>query len=188
MLSGGAETLAPRARWSWIFACGVALVVLGLLALGNLVNATLVTTALLGLLLVVAGVVELFAAFAGRDSGGWRFLHAVLGVIYVFVGFNVFVDPLRGAVALTIVVGAMLVIDGGVRIANAFIVGRSFWMSLIGGVVNLLLGLWIVTGIPYSGVAIGFFVGLMLIVGGISWMVFGWTARSGALAPGGSAA
>ena len=35
---------------------------------------------------------------------------------------------------------------------------------------------------PVLGVtAIGFFVGFMLIMAGINWMVVGWSAKSGAL-------
>jgi uncharacterized membrane protein HdeD (DUF308 family) len=44
---------AMRPRWGWIFAAGVILVLLGFAALGNALSATLVATAVVGLLLIV---------------------------------------------------------------------------------------------------------------------------------------
>jgi uncharacterized membrane protein HdeD (DUF308 family) len=51
------------------------------------------------------------------------------------------------------------------------------------GVINLLLGLWLWSGIPVSGVAIGFFVGFELVLAGIVWIMGGWMARSLATSP-----
>jgi len=169
-------------RWGWIFAAGVILALLGVAALMNAVDATLVTTVIVGLLLVVAGFVELFAAFSGgQESGGWRILRFVLGVLYIAVGLDIAANPQQGAITLIIVVGLLLGFDGIMKLIAAFTVPGNRLLLIVIGVLDLLLAFWAITNIPYSAPAIGFFVGFMLIFAGINWMVIGWSARSGAL-------
>ena len=82
------------------------ILILGLIALWNVVDATLVTVAFVGVMILLAGIAQIIGAFMTGGSTGWRVLLGLLGVLYVTVGFNVLADPLRGAVALTIVVAS----------------------------------------------------------------------------------
>jgi uncharacterized membrane protein HdeD (DUF308 family) len=158
---------------------GVVLAILGLVALWNVVDATLVTTIIVGWVLVAAGAMQLVGAFTGGSSTGWRILQALLGVLYIIVGFELAFDPLAGAIALTVVVALMLIIDGVARIVMAFMNrGRGWGWSIALGALNILLGAWIWTGIPVSGVVIGFFVGLQLLFAGILWIMIGFSGRS----------
>ena len=159
----------------WFIALGVVLVILGLVALWNMVDATLVTTIIIGWVLVIAGVMNIVGAFTSSESTGWRVLQGVLGILYIIVGFNVIADPLAGAIAITVAFGALLIADGIFRIVAAFMdrASNSVWMILL-GILNILLGLWLWTGIPVSGVAIGLFVGIELLVAGVAWIVMGF--------------
>ena len=51
------------------------------------------------------------------------------------------------------------------------------------GVLNILLGIWLWTGIPLSGIAIGIFVGLQLLVAGMAWIIAGFMGGSGSEQP-----
>ena len=51
-------------------------------------------------------------------------------------------------------------------------------MTILFGIVMIILGGWLWSGIPMSGVAIGFFVGLQLLVAGVVWIALGLMARS----------
>jgi uncharacterized membrane protein HdeD (DUF308 family) len=159
----------------WAIALGVVLIILGLAALWNYVDATLVTTVIVGWVVVIAGVANIVGAFMSGAGGGWRILQGLLGVLFIIIGFNVIAEPLAGAIALTVVVGAMLIADGIFRIVATFMDRGTggIWMILL-GVLNILLGLWLWTGIPYSSVAIGLFVGIELIVAGTAWLVAGF--------------
>lgn len=182
MLTTAVATDDLRRRWGWIFGAGVVLAILGVLALMNAVNATLITTVIVGFLLIVAGIVDVFAAFTGgTESGGWRILRFVLGVLYIVVGMDLVAQPALGSITLIIVVGLLLLFDGIMKLIGAFTNPGNRLLMLVIGVIDILLGIWAITNIPYSGVAIGFFVGLMLVMGGISWMVTGWSLKSGAL-------
>jgi uncharacterized membrane protein HdeD (DUF308 family) len=169
---------ALRSRWKWFVGFGVALLIFGLIALWNVVDATLITTVLVGFMILFGGIAQLIAAFASSGSMGWRILGAIVGILFIIVGIDVIADPMRGAVALTVVIAIVLIADGIIRLISVFSSeNRHRLLSGVVGVINILLGLWLWTGIPYTGVAIGFFVGIELIMAGILWIAGGWMAR-----------
>ena len=170
---------ALRGRWKWLVGIGVLLAVVGVIALMNVVDATLVTTVIVGIALVFGGVMQLVGAWASEGSTGRRVLMAVLGVLYIIVGLEVIADPLAGAIALTIFVALFLIFDGILRIVSAFVqeTEHKAW-TIFFGIVMIILGAWLWSGIPVSGIAIGFFVGLQLLVAGIAWILIGFAARS----------
>ena len=117
------ETL--RGRWKWFVGIGIVLVIVGLIALANVVDATLITTVIVGIALVFGGAMQLIGAWAAEGSTGRRALMAILGVLYIIVGFNLIADPLRGTVGLTIVVALFLIIDGVLKIFSALVPGDT---------------------------------------------------------------
>jgi uncharacterized membrane protein HdeD (DUF308 family) len=178
---GSPDDDAIRSASKWFLAFGVVLVVLGLIALLNVVDATLVTTVLVGLALIVGGIAQIVGAFMQSGTTGRRVLQAVIGVLYIIVGGNLVADPLAGAVALTIVIGIWLLIAGVMRLAAALMQRPPHTLLLVvTGIINLVLGVWIITGIPYSGIAIGLFVGIELLMAGFLWIALWFAARSAA--------
>ena len=181
MLTTAADAQTLRSRWGWIFGAGVVLAILGVVALMNIVSATVITASIIGLVLIVAGIVDVFAAFAGgTETGGWRLLRGVLGVIYILLGFYMFANPVSGAITLTVAVGLLLIFEGIMRMVTSFVIRDRLLLGFAIGILDIVLGLWAITNIPFSVTTIGFFVGFMLIFGGISWMVAGWSLKSGA--------
>jgi len=167
-----------RARWKLYFGFGVVFVILGIVALGNLVSATLVSTAIIGFVLVIAGFVQIAGALTTGAGMGRVILSGLLGVLYVIVGVDIMADPTRGAITLTVVISVMLVFGGLLRIVGAVMghTGHRVVNATV-GVISILLGGWLFSGIPTTGVAVGLFVGLELIMAGVTWMFLGWAAR-----------
>src|ERR1700757_5499353 len=95
--------LAPlRAKWGWIVALGVVYLLVGLIALGSVVTATVASVLVVGVMMIIAGVAEVFSAFQIKSWG--RFLlWALLGVLYIFAGFVTFENPLLAAALLTLI-------------------------------------------------------------------------------------
>ncbi len=168
-----------RARWKLLVGIGIVILILGLIALWNVVDATLVTVVFVGVMVLFAGIAQIVGAFVMGGSTGLRVLLGLLGVLYVIVGFNVVADPLRGAVALTIFIAIALVVDGIIRLIGAFSSATQHrGLTATVAVINILLGIWLWTGIPVSGLAIGLFVGLQLVFAGLLWIVSGFVART----------
>lgn len=173
-------------RWGWVVAIGVLLAILGIVALFNVVDATIVTTIIIGWLLAFAGIMHVVGAFTSGESLGWRVAQGLLGVLYVIVGLNLVFNPLEGTLALTVALAILLIVDGIVRIVASIMDRHDAWvLTLILGVLNILIGFWLWTGFPVSGLAIGFFAGLQLLIVGVMWIFAGFAARSAgrAMAP-----
>src|ERR1700748_1444273 len=79
------ELNALRGNWFWFVILGVSLVVLGTVALGAVVIASLAAAVAIGVLLLLAGGAETLGAFWGRGWSGF-FLHLLSGVLSIVVG------------------------------------------------------------------------------------------------------
>jgi uncharacterized membrane protein HdeD (DUF308 family) len=170
------DTAPLRARWGWIVALGVVYLIAGFIALGSIVMATVASVLIVGVMMIIAGVAEVFNAFQIKTWG--RFLvWALLGVLYIVAGFITFENPLFAAVLLTLLLGASLVASGIVRLFLAFNMKREtpwIWVAL-SSVVTLLLGLLILARWPVNSLYIlGLFLSFDLIMAGAGWIGLGF--------------
>src|SRR6201987_5774336 len=96
-----ATPLAPlRAKSGWIIALGVIYVIAGLIALGSVVFATVVTVFVVGIMMLIAGIAEVINAFQIKTWGKFL-LWLLLGALYIIAGFVTFENPLLAAAILT---------------------------------------------------------------------------------------
>jgi uncharacterized membrane protein HdeD (DUF308 family) len=180
-LSSSADTAPLRAKWGWIVALGLVYLIAGSVALGSVVLATVASVFLVGIMMIVAGIAEIINAFQLK---GWsKFLiWVLLGALYIFAGLVTFENPLLAATVLTLVLGAALVASGLVRIFLAFSMKREspwIWL-LLSSLVTMLLGLLILARWPVSGVyVLGIFLGVDLIMAGVTWIGLGLSLRRG---------
>lgn len=160
---------ALRAGWGWYLALGIVLAVLGVLAIGASVTATLVSTLVLGWALIIGGVLSAVHAFWRRKWSGF-FLDLASGVLYLVVGVMVVTHPMRSAVALTLLIAALLVVGGVFRVVAAAATRYPHWPWLmLSGVVSAVLGGMIWAQWPVSGLwVLGTFVGVDLVLNGAS--------------------
>ena len=95
------------------------------------------------------------------------------------------VSPLQGALSLTLVLIAFFVVEGVASIMFALdhkreLSGQWGWM-LFSGLVDLVLAVLILTGLPGSAVwAIGLLVGINMIFGGWALLLLALGARKAA--------
>jgi uncharacterized membrane protein HdeD (DUF308 family) len=160
-------------RWGWFALFGILLIVGGLFMLWQLTVATIASVIFFGAVVLAGGAVQIVHAFTLR---GWRgFLpHFLLGLLYVAFGFLVFVNPILASVALTLVLAALLVASGIVRIVMAVRHWPSWgWLLVLSGVFAILAGLVIFAGWPWTGLwVLGLLLGIDFILYGIGWVVF----------------
>ncbi|WP_245286418.1 HdeD family acid-resistance protein [Bradyrhizobium sp. ARR65] len=176
----GSDTTPLRAGSRWIIALGIVYVVAGFFALGSMMLATVASVFVVGVMMIIAGIAEVFNAFQIKTWGKFL-LWALLGVLYIIAGFIAFENPIFAAVVLTLLLGASLVASGVVRLYLAFNMKREApWVLVaLSGVITLLLGLLILARWPVNSVYIlGLFLGIDLIVAGISWIGLGFGLRS----------
>src|SRR5262245_10637062 len=132
------ELDALRGNWFWFVVLGVSLVVLGTVALGSVVIASLAAAAAIGVLLILAGAAEVVGAFWCRGWSGF-FLELLSGVLSIVVGLLFLRAPLNALAALTLLVACFLMAGGIFKIVAA--VGYRFaaWgWSLAGGIIDMI--------------------------------------------------
>jgi uncharacterized membrane protein HdeD (DUF308 family) len=164
-----------RAKWGWIVALGVVYVIVGFVALGSVVMATVASVLVVGVMMIIAGAAELINAFQIKSWGKFL-IWALLGVLYIVAGFVTFENPLLAAMLLTLILGASLVASGIVRLFLAFDMKREtpwIWVAL-SGAITLLLGLLILARWPINSIYIlGLFLGIDLVMAGAGWIGLG---------------
>jgi uncharacterized membrane protein HdeD (DUF308 family) len=173
------DTAPLRAKSGWIIALGVIYLIAGFIALGSVAMATVASVLIVGVMMIIAGVAEVFSAFQIKSWGKFL-LWALLGVLYIVAGFVTFENPLLAAVLLTLILGASLVASGVMRIFLGFSMKREtpwIWVVL-SGVITLLLGVLILARWPISSLYIlGLFLGIDLIMAGVGWIGLGFGLR-----------
>ena len=173
------DTAPLRAKSGWIIALGVVYLIAGFIALGSVAMATVVSVLVVGVMMIIAGVAEVFSAFQIKSWGKFL-LWALLGVLYIIAGFVTFENPLLAAALLTLILGASLVASGVMRIILGFSMKREtpwIWVVL-SGAITLLLGLLILARWPVSSLYIlGLFLGIDLIMAGAGWIGLGFGLR-----------
>src|ERR1700751_1690552 len=161
-----------RAKSGWIVALGVVYVIAGLIALGSVVFATVVTVFVVGIMMLISGFAEVINAFQIKSWGKFL-LWLLLGLLYIVGGFLTFENPLLAAALLTLFLGCVLLASGAMRIVLGFSMQRGMpWVAVVlSGVITLLLGLVIVVHWPVSSLYIlGLFLAIDLIIAGAGWI------------------
>ena len=152
---------------------GIVLIVAGVLVLGDIAVATLISTIFIGIMAIVAGGFEIAHAFWTKGWGGfiWQIL---LGALYVVFGIVLLNQPVAGALIITYVLGLILLLSGIIRIVHSFSHWKEAgWIMLVSGIFGVLAGLVILTGFPMTGLwVLGLLLGIDLIAHGAAWLTY----------------
>jgi uncharacterized membrane protein HdeD (DUF308 family) len=149
---------------------GVALIVLGVLAILAPIASTVIATIIIGVMLVAGGVLRLFHASERRKlhSVGWLVFSSIL---YILAGLAVLWRPLIGSLSVTAVVGAFFVVGAVSKAIHAYQfkgTGTSGWL-IFDAVISGFLGILLLAGLPLTAFwALGVIVGVDLIMGGVA--------------------
>jgi uncharacterized membrane protein HdeD (DUF308 family) len=173
------ELNALRGHWFWFVLLGIALVVLGTIALGSVVIASLATAVALGILILLGGVAETVGAFWCRGWSGF-FLHLLSGVLSIVIGVLFLRAPVGALLALTLLVASFLMVGGIFKIVAAVSYRFAAWgWPLLSGIIDLILGVMIWQEWPASALwVIGLFVGINLVFRGFNWIGLGLSLRA----------
>jgi uncharacterized membrane protein HdeD (DUF308 family) len=171
-----------REHWVLFLVEGIVLVVLGFLAIVIPPLATLAVTIFLGWLFLISGIVGLVTTFWARHAPGfwWSLLSAVLAIA---AGLVLLIEPISGAVSLTLLLIVFFIIEGGLSIMYALehkreLSGRWGWM-LASGIIDLILAGIILIGLPGTAAwALGLLVGINMLFGGSALIAMALHGRS----------
>ncbi|MGA7538842.1 MAG: HdeD family acid-resistance protein [Steroidobacteraceae bacterium] len=168
-------------HWVLFLSEGIALLILGALAIIVPALASVAATLALGWILLLSGIVGLIATIRARHAPGlwWSLISALIGIV---AGALLLGWPLRGMFSLTAVLIAFLILEGVASILYALehrrgLSGHWGWM-LASGTLDLALGGILLAGLPGSAVwALGIIIGINMIFGGWALIAMALAAR-----------
>jgi uncharacterized membrane protein HdeD (DUF308 family) len=107
----------------------------------------------------------------------WMFL--LRGLLFVFLGIYMFNAPMRSYVALSLLFGILVLIAGVIELIHAFSNrhSRSWLWHLVVGVIDLVLGIILVSNVTVSMSVLPFVLGVWFLVRGISLFTFASAVR-----------
>ena len=159
---------------------GIAMIVLGVVAMVTPLVAGLSMLMLIGMVIAVAGILRMVWAFRAETPGQGIFKF-LLGILTAIAGGLIMAHPLIASGVLSILLAAYLLMDGLVEVIVAFTLtghpGKGWLMAT--GLISIVLGCLIFFQAPLSGtMAIGVFLGIKLVFVGLATLNLGATPHS----------
>lgn len=155
-----------------LFWLGLAMALLGVVALVFPTTSTLATELFVGWLLLFSGVFTFFGSFSIRGTGPF-FGAIILSLLSIAAGVYLLANPVAGAAALTLIVGFLFAFEGGSQIFFAFqLRPATGWVAmLLSGIASIVLAILITVGWPaISSVALGILFGVDFISTGLAYI------------------
>lgn len=165
--------------WMWLLATGILLIVLGSVALGSVVFTTLGAVLFFGILLIVAGIVQLIQAFGTRSSKEF-FLSIIIGLLSTVAGVITLRHPGLSVNTFTLILGFYLLSAGIFKIVAVLSMHYRNWgWLLVSGLVTTALGLVILLQWPASSLwIIGTLIAVDFIFSGWSYVALSLMVRN----------
>jgi uncharacterized membrane protein HdeD (DUF308 family) len=151
----------------WLYIVqGIALLVLGVLALSAPGATLVVLVQLVGIYWLVSGIVTLVGLVGDRTAWGWKLFAGIVGVL---AGIAIVAHPLWASVlvptTLVLVIGIFGIVNGAMMIFASF--GQRRWTGVILGIFGVFLGLILVANPVIGAATLPFVIGAFALVGGV---------------------
>ncbi len=163
----------------WIFLItGILWLLLALIVLRFNSTSVAAVGILLGALFLLVSVNEFFIAGV---VDGWKWLHVLLGVLFLIGGFWAFAHPINAFYELASILGFLLLFKGTFDVIAAVTSKSSnelWWLGLTVGLLEILLAFWASQQLfaPRAALIL-VWVGLMALMRGITEIVLAFQLR-----------
>jgi uncharacterized membrane protein HdeD (DUF308 family) len=159
---------------------GIALIVLGVIAIIFPLATTIAAKVFIGWLFIVSGAFQMWQSFSIREWGGFLW-NLLIGIMYLVVGCWLAFDPTAGIIGLTVLLAITFIAQGVMEAAMANNLrpnGGWGWM-MFSGLIGILAGVLIISGLPSTAIwAVGLMVGINMISSGIAFFTLGSAAKA----------
>lgn len=162
-----------RPAWFWFFAGGLALLALGSLACGHLIVASMISTFIIGAIMLIGSAIGMAHAL-GTARPDKHHIWLFSSLFYCLAGGAILFEPVVGARIFTLLLAIALGLSGLCRL----VIGAQLYSNavLISGMASLMAAVTI--GVGWSDDAlwiIGFCIAIDLVVQGLMLILTGVT-------------
>lgn len=165
-------------RW-WLFLLtGIAWLVFAIIVFQWNYTTVYAVSFLFGFVALFAGINEFFQI--PFSTTGWKWVHGILGVLFVVAAVWAFVHPHNAFATLAALIGLFLLIKGIFDITVSFITKDAFelwWLQLIVGILEILLAFWVAGSFRRSAILLVAYVGIIALSRGITEIFFSFKLR-----------
>jgi uncharacterized membrane protein HdeD (DUF308 family) len=167
LFHGRLKAASGRVRW-----LGIALTILGIVALIYPMISTLAATLFVGWLLLLFGGFSLAGSFSVAGAGPF-FGALLLSLISIAAGIYLLFNPEAGAIGLTLLVGIIFMVQGAFEAFFAFEMRPlPGWSAmLISAIASIIIAVLIAAGWPrISGIVLGVLLGVNFLSSGLGYI------------------
>jgi uncharacterized membrane protein HdeD (DUF308 family) len=180
MIASAQRTLARNVLPPWwlLLITGIAWILVGVILLRFDYTSVSSISILFGVVAIAAGLFEIAGVFMA--AGWWKLLNAVLAVAFIASGVIAFIHPGDTFLALAAVFSFFLIFAGTFDIIQAISMRHEievWWLTLIGGIIELLLGFWAAGYYGRSAVLLIAWVSAFALIRGVRDIVLGFRVR-----------
>ena len=169
------RTLPP---WWWLLITGIAWMLVALILLRFDYTSVSAISILFGVVAIMAGVLEFGVMFMAE--GWWKVLNGLLAVVFIVTGIVAFIHPGNTFAALAAVFSFFLIFAGTFDIIIAISARHEievWWLQLISGILELLIGFWAAGYYGRSAVLLVAWVAAIAIIRGVRDIVLAFRVR-----------
>jgi uncharacterized membrane protein HdeD (DUF308 family) len=172
------ELLEVSKGWWLYLVAGILWIIFGWIVLSFNFDTVWAIAVFFGFGFIIGGIMELYVGF---QAEGWRWLHIVFAVIAILAGIVALIWPGQTFLVLAAIIGWYILFAGIMDIVISISTREDsdlWWLQLILGIVEVLIGFW---AVGYSGRSIALlviWVGASALARGISSIVLGFSLHS----------
>lgn len=168
-----------HSKWGWFLILGIVLGAAGALAVALPAVSTFAASVVLGVVLSLAGIVKMVQSLQVKEWSGFIW-QELTGAVEVVGGILIFLNPLKGALAITLLIALVFLVQGILQIALAVRVREQegwLWFA-VSGLVALAASAALALKLPYTSIyAPGAIAGISLLVAGGAYIAIALTMR-----------
>jgi uncharacterized membrane protein HdeD (DUF308 family) len=164
--------------WWLLLITGIGWMLVALIVLRFEYTSVSAISILFGIVAIAAGVLEIGVLILA--GGWWKLLHAILAVVFIAAGIVAFVHPGDTFAALAAVFSFFLIFAGTFDIIISISARHEievWWLQLVGGIVELLLGFWAAGYYGRSAILLVVWVAAIAVIRGVNNIVLAFRVR-----------
>jgi uncharacterized membrane protein HdeD (DUF308 family) len=168
-----------HSKWGWFLVLGLVLTACGIAAIALPAVSNYAASVVLGAALVIAGIVKIIQSLQIKEWSGFIW-QELTGAVELVGGVLIYFNPLKGALAITLVIALVFFVQGIVQVGLALRVRKQEgwnWL-LISGLVGLAASAALTLKLPYTRFFTpGTVAGIALLIAGIAYVAVALTLR-----------
>lgn len=174
------EEEVAASKWWWaLLVTGILWILIGIFVLQAHYDSALLIGYLVAFWLIFAGVTEFMELAV---AVGWRWLHIVLGIVFVIGGIMALLSPFQTFTVLAALIGIFLIVKGTFDFVIGLMVRHVtdlWWLTMIAGIIEIILGIWAMGYPGRSAALLILWIGIGAIIRGITEIVASLQIRRG---------